>query len=437
MPSPARVLASLVLCSLVFATGGCREIVGIEERTADEPTGHDAAPSCGDFRAGGQGCGACTEAHCCAEGAACRADPECGGAFDCASACDGSGDECRAKCVPSRSDAMAALASCQATSCASECGLKCGGVYGMYLGRLATRSKACRDCVTTRACAAATACAASTSCLKALGCGENCPPLDEVCGQQCRAALPDAAQLLAGVFTEGAACAKECERGKQWACVGNASRPVTSEHDASLSIQVMNSAFTAPLANTQVHACDVLSSDCVPPLATGTSGPDGWVTLGISVSGSFRGYLDFTGPANMPNLFYQELAGSVPRDETFPFQVGLISAPTVAFLGQAVHVPIDPARAILFAQALDCELNFASGVSFTASGGDGSTVAWYFANGLPHIDTSQTDGNGGGGFVNLPPGLITVTASVASIGVVGTASVWTRPNTITTVVLTP
>ena len=114
-------------------------------------------------------------------------------------------------------------------------------------------------------------------------------------------------------------------------------------------------------------------------------------------------------------------------------KVRLISADEASGLAMALRTMVDQTRGIFAARAQDCDFANAAGVSFAAAAADQETQAFYFASGVPVTTLAQTDAEGTGGFLNLPPGLgvITATSVVAGNKVLGSLSFNIRPGTLT------
>jgi hypothetical protein len=86
----------------------------------------------------------------------------------------------------------------------------------------------------------------------------------------------------------------------------------------------------------------------------------------------------------------------------------------------------------------DCNSEPAPGVSITANSDDPSTQSFFLYDGLPDPEGIESDENGNGGFLNLPVGFSTVTASVAATGqIYNTKRFLVRAGTISYVPLVP
>jgi hypothetical protein len=133
----------------------------------------------------------------------------------------------------------------------------------------------------------------------------------------------------------------------------------------------------------------------------------------------------------MPALWY---FSPVPvADGTF--NVGLLSPQAFNSIATAETTTIDPDAGHAFNFALDCTATygtFVAGMSFSANPSTTETRGFYLANGLPNTTATATDRSGIGGFANLPPGVVTVTATVASSSErSGSVSILIRPGVIT------
>jgi len=110
--------------------------------------------------------------------------------------------------------------------------------------------------------------------------------------------------------------------------------------------------------------------------------------------------------AIVPTLYFFNPA--VDHDQDIPALSLSNSSARGALLGQ---LQADTTRADVLLHAFDCQGNNASQVVFSITPNDGQAIPYYLSSGLPTRSSTETDVSGYGGFVNLPSGTVTVTAT--------------------------
>jgi hypothetical protein len=86
----------------------------------------------------------------------------------------------------------------------------------------------------------------------------------------------------------------------------------------------------------------------------------------------------------------------------------------------------------------DCNGAFSPGVAFEAHEADAATTRYYDLDGLPAVPAAMTGPDGSGGFLNAPPGPLSVEARLPDGAVpLASASVWVRPGFISYGLLRP
>jgi len=193
---------------------------------------------------------------------------------------------------------------------------------------------------------------------------------------------------------------------------------------------------TTLLSGITVQACSKLDVTCANPItAPTTSYAQGNATL--SLPAGFDGYLQINGSQTMPALWYFS---------PFPvadghFNVGLFSPASFQAIASAVGATIDPNAGHAITLALDCTATygtFTAGMSFACDKTTGETKPFYVVNGLPSTTATATDASGTGGFANLPPGVVTLTDTLASTSTrSGSVSVLIRAGVITYAPIAP
>jgi hypothetical protein len=188
-----------------------------------------------------------------------------------------------------------------------------------------------------------------------------------------------------------------------------------------------------------VKACNVLDPACAAPAAAQVTTDDGGIA-DLTLKGDFTGFYQFARADLLPTTLYtgQLLAGDTDTKVPAP----LLSVNAVRLLASSIGVSfdLDPDGGVghLFVNMFDCQDRHAPGVEFTISNRGAQTTTFYTKSGLPSTSATQTDTLGAGGAVNVPVGLITVSAtlagttrSIGSLNVVirpgGATFAWVRP----------
>jgi hypothetical protein len=177
--------------------------------------------------------------------------------------------------------------------------------------------------------------------------------------------------------------------------------------------------------------------------------------------GGMPGYLEFFDkavapvgtcngmPEPGPTSAYRESLVFPGSPIVLPPPTDIIRAVTnegVCTIGNATGVPEDPLRGITIVLTPNCMGQLAPGVAVTAQTMDSESRRLYFKNSVPSEVATSTDAEGNVLFLNLPPGASTFTASLStpscnanpeSCPVIGKATVFIRPQTITYVYLGP
>jgi hypothetical protein len=449
-----RGIASIGVAGL-FAAVACRQLVGIGDGPSGAGTdaggGSDAgdaggasdgpgngegeAGTCGGFPWATGACGTCIEASCCGEAAACRGDPACAPVLECMASCAGSDDGCRHACVTQAPDTTTlALIACQSRSCTSDCGLPCGGFFGVIPGAAGP----CQSCLEENDCTVAATCAGSVACLETQFCGAACLPLDVTCVVNCEATHP-----LGSLFDGGPgfgpsnnACASTCGDGTTWTCAGHATWPLATAATISFELRVVDGTSGTPVAGAQVSVCPPLDDGCASPLSTGTTDANGMVPL-TSTMVPFLGYLQISAAGHWTDLSYTYpyLAESTAPGVTFVDAI--YSDDAIAGIASQLHLPLDPSFGIIAATAFDCTASLAAGVTFGGSGLGDAAAPYYFVGATPTTAATATSlPSAAGGFYDVAPGLVTFTASENGTQV-ATVAVLVRAQSLTQLELVP
>lgn len=149
-------------------------------------------------------------------------------------------------------------------------------------------------------------------------------------------------------------------------------------------------------------------SPVTPPI---TPDAAGWVD--VPLYEGFDGYLEITSPGAVPSmLFYGEPltnARNVDPDPAFLVEMETALAFDRLFLGREAF----PNTGVINVRALDCQNAPAPAVQFTL---EPAAVGWYYAGEIPVATAQATTESGVGGFSDVAPGTVVVTAELAEDG---------------------
>ncbi len=157
--------------------------------------------------------------------------------------------------------------------------------------------------------------------------------------------------------------------------------------------------------STVVDVCDKLDLNCeanTPGLPRGLN-PDGNGNVDITVPEGFDGFVQVTGPNLVDSRVY---VGRPLFEPPSVEAVQLLSPSDFDLLATLAGDPPDPMRGTSIVLAIDCSGDGAGGIRFESNNADADTTAFYLVNQQPVTPptTTSTDGDGFGGFFNMPVG---------------------------------
>lgn len=201
-----------------------------------------------------------------------------------------------------------------------------------------------------------------------------------------------------------------------WACLG--SEPPTPPSDAASapravrSLRIQGFVGGTGMGAAMVRACSVRDPDCLSPVSPWTTAnAEGWVD--VPLYAGFDGYLEITGPGAVPvMLFYSTpLAADTAVDSDPEFLVDLETALSFdrLFLGREAF----PNTGVITLRALNCANAPAPDVQFRL---EPSAVSWYYVGDIPVATAQATTESGVGGFSDVRPGTVVVSAELTESG---------------------
>jgi len=191
--------------------------------------------------------------------------------------------------------------------------------------------------------------------------------------------------------------------GGPWDCVGAPLRdPGSGEYTTSGTVAELNTG--TPVLNASVSACLSSDANCSAPLTSAVAS-DG--TFSMNVPAAFQGYFRVEPPASfVPALVQMTIPISLMRGRP---DIVLFEKGTLDGLAKILGTTIDGSAGHAFFSVADCNGEPARNISVTVSSPNAGTYAPYYLadNSIPATDRKSTGQQGGGGFVNLAPGLAT------------------------------
>jgi hypothetical protein len=237
---------------------------------------------------------------------------------------------------------------------------------------------------------------------------------------------------FAGTVCQASVCVAE----PTWGCLGNVVWPPSSGGGRVTAKLVLSDLVTtAPLTNATARVCGKLDPDCATPVTSDLhSDADGILT--VDLPKGFDGFLEI----NEPNMLSPTLYFFYPpldSDRLAPY-VPLVPPSAFFTLATQTSITIDVLKGAAIAIGYDCQKQTVAGLQYGIDDANETTIPFYMEKGLPSVTASESDISGQGGFVNVTPGVRTLSASVGASGAkVGKVSVIVRKSLITYTTMVP
>jgi hypothetical protein len=209
----------------------------------------------------------------------------------------------------------------------------------------------------------------------------------------------------------------------RWGCLDAPEPPTASPlmPRVDLALTVIDTVTDAPPAGLSARACSRLDVDCDTPLTPDVSPTIEDGAMHLSVPQGFAGFVEISSPTTVPTMYF--INQDLLRDTAESFAV--ISTLALAGLAARDNVMIDPARGFVLIRTFDCQGAPASGVELSS---DKEGQPFAFVDGFPVVGRDETSGDGIGGFVNVPSGIVVLQGIVREHGTaLSNASVFVRP----------
>lgn len=435
-----RALAAACLVAAATLASSCTIIIGAGDYQVG-PCQTDC-PACG-FTFTAAKCASCVEQKCCAEAQACRDDASCAALYDCVTRCGATDAACRNDCATQHpaGDNAAAQALEQCMSSSGDCGNACSTCGGLA----DWRSDECASCVQNICCDQAKACADDDACAERQRCYRACayPSCSLDCDLQiaAAAAVPQTSDVIARFDKcTDVGCGKQCAYGAQWSCVGQFTWPEPAA-GATVTLTFDTIRFTTeqPFAGAQIVTCPRKDPTCATPIGEPVTTPASG-SIAITLPSGFDGYFYITAPDTMDTLVF--LGWPLTTDQHYT--LGLDEYAVYKNLVTSGGGGVKDEDGALFVFTYDCLLRPAPHVMLAIDdeSKDGEeTSHFYFVGSTPVSATDETYPDGIGGFSNVKPKTVTVTAALKRDPdpplPLAVLPVYTRPKTLTYVSLPP
>jgi len=229
--------------------------------------------------------------------------------------------------------------------------------------------------------------------------------------------------------------------------------PDTSKQ-VEVSLRYIDFTSGSAPANVGARLCAATDPNCNNPRATiegdgpfdaGPEGGRGYVatkTDGVvssRVELGFEGFFELKSSAYTPTFRYTSPPLRNPKN-TFDqvilrqAEVDFFSDTLIGRVGSYDSVN----KGLVFLLATDCNFGSVANISFTTTATDSAMVQFYIVNTTPSTTEKKTDALGRAGYINIPPGLHTFTATFADTGKkMGSVRALIRAGAATTVSVLP
>jgi hypothetical protein len=368
----------------LLASTGCRQVLGIEQRSEG-----NAPLSLGDA------CGSCVEAQCDDAERACAANPECAAAAECMSAAGVDNPNGRAGCARDHAKAVAspafeAIDACMRTSCQTAC-------YGTT-GFFAAYSQDCQLCTEQTCGDVPSRCVQDAACeaaaVRAFELGPEAHDPARIGRLTSAGGEEGEDEREIGYCPIG--CPLDCGfAGDNLTCVSEFAWPINNP--ASVEVEIQVNLFhldgtEEPVPGAKVDVCQQAATDCL-PVSTATTDATGLAKteLDLSFSAGFRGFVRARPTEVGGSLTTETRLFAYPILQDTRGLLPVLSEQTLVEGAEFVADGITPGRAQIVLQYFDCSMRRATNVSAGVPEDvlDGATLL-YFPSGT--ADKTTDDG---------------------------------------------
>ena len=231
--------------------------------------------------------------------------------------------------------------------------------------------------------------------------------------------------------------------GGDWGCLAEdrpPSPPVPIDTNRPLTYRGtwIDIGTRAPPSNLRARACGIADPACSEPL-TPFASADSTGLIELELFHGFAGYLEVTSDVTVPTIAF--FSSTLTADTSTVYEESLsrtlIQPGALVSLANVYGIEIEPTAGYITIFSLNCAGRVTENVEFSLSN-QGSAVRYYFDNNFPSITLETTTPDGLGGFVNVPGGGASVSATQGTTGeLVRTATLFVRAGWGSSIVLGP
>jgi hypothetical protein len=231
--------------------------------------------------------------------------------------------------------------------------------------------------------------------------------------------------------------------GEDWGCLAeerppNPTVPVDTNRPLTYRGTWLDIGTRSPPPNLRARACGIADPACSAPL-TPVVAADATGVVELPLFHGFAGYLEVTSDVTVPTIafFASTLTANTSTVYAEVLPRTLVQPAALVSLAEVNGIQIEPTAGYVVIYSVNCAGRLSANVEFSLDN-QGSAVRYYFANSFPSITLEATTPDGMGGFVNVPGGGATVSATQGSTGeLVRTATLFVRPGWGSSIVLGP
>lgn len=229
-----------------------------------------------------------------------------------------------------------------------------------------------------------------------------------------------------------------------WACLNRTGTLPPEELGVPVPLyrRYVGAVNPAPVEGLSVKACRYDDDTCARPVGVPVV-TDATGFIETPVFAGFRGYLELTASeatssAIMPTLSFISAIDKARPPVNPPVAVPLFTRDDMDFIVGTVARKVNPQLGIFLFTVRNCEGKPVQGAQVRVEPIAADTFGFYTdATGTPGLTQQATSPDGSGGFVNLPPGRVTITVSRASGAVGWSSDLLIRADTISDTFIDP
>jgi hypothetical protein len=208
--------------------------------------------------------------------------------------------------------------------------------------------------------------------------------------------------------------------------------------------QVVDDTNGNPAPGVDASVCEFGDTNCLSPLAQGSSDSNGNLALQVSpktILGALGPdtYVQVSSPSIVPALYFLGYSPSAPvAPVAQPYIVVATPAEVQSGGGLLPPGPTWDAGGWIGFEVLDCDGIGAAGVQVTAESAGPTAMTYYFQGSVGSFTATETGFPTLGGIVNVSPGIVTLTATPLALGrPSSTGHVLVRPGTLSVLFMYP